>query len=131
MTIQRGRSALAAASEKQGSERRAYLRHAARQAARLERSTFLLARPNASLIEAGVAHLRGNAEQAVAHLAHAEQRFRDIDIAGFAQVAQYRRAKLLGGEEGAALEAEAARFFHAETVVSPARTVRMIAPGFD
>jgi hypothetical protein len=127
----RARSALAAAVE-QGpgdASRRALVKSAERDAAKLAREGAAWARALAQLIEAGASTLRGDSPRAVSRFERVEAAFRDIDMSLHAAVARRRRGELLGGSDGARLVQEADAWMTAQGIRNPARFAGMLAPG--
>jgi serine/threonine protein kinase len=88
------------------------------------------AAPQASLIWAGIAEIRGNRAQAVTHLRAAVAQAEAAEMALHANVARARLGELLAGDEGAALVTEAREWMAAQEIRVPARFVGMLAPGF-
>jgi len=125
----RGRLALGAAAEtRDAGDRQRLIKEAARQVgkARGEPPSACVA----TLLEAGVAAARGDLERARERLTVAEAEAQGSGMAAHAWVARWRRGKLLGGDEGAALVASAEAAARAEAVVKPERFAAMMAPGF-
>jgi tetratricopeptide (TPR) repeat protein len=124
-----GRSALAAAHEKKRDPE--LLRAAERHARALEREPTPWGLGAAALISAGVAHQRGRHEPARAHLELAIQRYDAARMALYGASLRQRLGKLLGGDEGAALIADARRKLASLGVKTPERFIAMLAPGWD
>jgi len=127
----RARAAVAAASEAGGADRAALLASAERDARRLERERAPWVDPVALLVRAGVAAVRGRAEECVARLGAAARGFEAADMRLHAAVARRARGSVEGGERGRALVAEADAWLVRERVKSPARFAAVLAPGFE
>jgi hypothetical protein len=111
-------------------ERAALLSGAAGDARAIEREKMAWATPHATLIRAGVAHVRGDTEAAQALLREAAAGFDAVDMALHAAAARRCLGKLTGGDEGARLIDRAEAWMRSETVKNPARMTAMLAPGF-
>jgi hypothetical protein len=117
----RGRAALAAG----------VLDAATRDARALEREAWGWSRPLAALLRAGIARARRSDEEDVRRLLkEAAAGFDATDMALHAAATRFVLGESMGGEEGAALVAQAEGWLRGQAVVNPARMVRMIAPGF-
>ncbi len=126
----RSRSAVAAwTADERPEVRRALLRSAARDAARLQRESAQWAVALAALVEAGLDTLRGDPGGAVARLAAAEAGFRDLGMRLHATAALRRRGQLLTGREGERLVQEADAWMTAQSIRNPSRMAAMLAPG--
>jgi eukaryotic-like serine/threonine-protein kinase len=112
-------------------ERAAALRVAARCVKRIARERSPWGDAVATLIQAGVAHVRGERAAAIAHLGLAAARLDAFDMPLYAAVARRRLGQLVGGDDGRAAVARADAFMKAKGVVDPERLARMYAPGFD
>jgi hypothetical protein len=121
-----GRLALAAAQsgDPQASQ------DAARCAHRLGKERMDYADAFSHLLHAGVASQRGDREQAARHLAAAIPAASATDMHVCVAAAKWRLGELLGGDEGAALLAEARRWMKQEAVANPERMLEVVAPGF-
>jgi hypothetical protein len=125
----RARAAVALAVQAPSGERASLLRHAERDARRLEREAMAWGDAMATLVAAAVATTRGQSERA-SHLAgSAEERFAAVEMEQFAAAARWRRGQLTAGAEGESLVAEACSRLEAQGVRNPARMVEMLAPG--
>jgi hypothetical protein len=122
------RSALAAAAAARHPE--SLLRAAERDARRLDREKRPDCAALAKLTRAGVAALRGNTDLAAALLTEATAGFDAADMALDAAAARRSQGKLLGGEQGRALVAEADSWMSTQNIRNPARMTTMLAPGF-
>jgi serine/threonine protein kinase len=127
----RGRAAVAAAAKASGSERARRLRDARASARRVEAEGTSWGRPLAQLVRAGVAHVEGDAERAVALLAEAAAAFADVEMAMHAAIARGRQGRLVGGVAGLALLGELETWCTAQHVRDPRRFAEVIAPGYD
>jgi len=123
-----GRSGLAMAA-KYGARRR--FRAAARKAARLIASERMpWSDPIALLLEAGLAHLDGNAPLALRRLHDAAARFDAADMKLYLAVTRRRIGALRDDAAGRALKREAEEWMAAQTIRNPAAMTRTLAPGF-
>ena len=83
------------------------------------------------LLGAALDDQRGAREVAVGALRQVVALAAELDMELCATAARWRLGHLVGGDEGAALVADARSFLDAENVRDPARLVEVIAPGFD
>ena len=130
----RARTALASAAalpdRRSFLERRALLAEVRRAARALDAERVPWAEPLAASLRAGVAAIRGDEQTALDALDSAARGFRVLGMELFAAAVRRRAGALLGGERGAALAGEAARWMTAQGVVDPDRITAMLAPGF-
>ncbi len=126
----RARSAIAFAAETKGGERARLLALAERDAAAIAGERMPWSDPIAALLQAAIAHGRGDDDGAAARLAFAATGFQRADMALLAHAARWARARVVGGAEGHALAEQAARWLTANKVASPAQLCAMLAPGF-
>jgi eukaryotic-like serine/threonine-protein kinase len=124
----RGRCALAAAAAGQHAALR--LRDAVGAASRLRREGTHWGGGVASLIEAGVAALRGDQDHAELLLDHAIKDFECAEMGLYGAAARYRRGQIRGGTAGSDEMIEANTWIKAKGVRNPARMVAMLSPGF-
>jgi hypothetical protein len=118
------------APEGAGARRReARVEEAASLGRRLEREAMPWTAPLASLVAASVANARGDRAAAATHLRAAVDRAIAADMGLFAVAADFALARLVGGEEGARLEGEAAAWMKAQAIQDPERLVSMLVPG--
>jgi eukaryotic-like serine/threonine-protein kinase len=111
--------------------RRDLLGHVAAAARKLRGEKVGYAESLGTLAAAEVAHLRGNADVALALLTESEQRFDALEMRFHEACARRQRGRLVGGDEGAALVARADAYFAAQGAVRPDKMVSILAPGFD
>jgi hypothetical protein len=104
-------------------------RAAAADARRLRRERRTDATVHATLIEAGLATLRGAGDDAAARLEEAARVAETADMALYATVARYRRAQVLGAAAGAGTAARAEAAMTACTIRVPHRWADVYAPG--
>jgi hypothetical protein len=123
----RGRLALASAVGKQREER---LQIAASVANQIARENIGYAHPYAKLIQAGVAHRRGDDAASVTLLAQAGEEFAAADMNVFAVAARHRLGELIGGDRGRELVADATEWMSRQEIKNPARLMNLMAPGF-
>jgi eukaryotic-like serine/threonine-protein kinase len=122
----RARSALA--SIVHGVDAARFLRHAARDARRIDREKMPWTDPMARLLRAGIASLRGDVAGALAHLESAQRGFETTEMGLYAAAAKRRRGELLGGESGETLIAEADAWLNRQGVHNPGRMVALHLP---
>jgi tetratricopeptide (TPR) repeat protein len=105
----RGLSALAMAEKarREGADEREFLRAAERDAAVLRGLTLAHGPAMGEAILAGVAQFRGDRNQAMAHLESAARTFEALSMLTLTEIARRELGRLRGGEEGAALAANA------------------------
>jgi len=129
LLLLRARCALAAAAAP-GSAAPSLLRAVERDVRLIERERTPRFDACARLIRAGMASLRGNVPEAVRLLGEAEEGFRAGDMALYAASAQYRRGRLLGGDQGRELIESALETMADQEIRNPARLLNVFAPGF-
>ena len=110
--------------------RRDLLRRAAADARALRGEKVPYAEALGTLCAAEVAHLRGDADRALALLTDAERRFDALEMRFHEACARRQRGRLLAGTEGAALIARADSYFAAQGAVRPDKMTRVLAPAF-
>jgi len=125
----RARAAIAAAVVRPA-ERARLFREAARDARALRREDAPYAHPQAMLLEASIAAMRGEAPRAIALLRDAIDAFGRVDMHLHARVAQLRLGRMIGGEEGEALAYASRTWMRAQGIASPEGFARVVAPGF-
>ncbi|HZF48566.1 MAG TPA: AAA family ATPase [Polyangiaceae bacterium] len=125
----RARAALMLA-EGRPSDRESLCREAARDARSIEGEAMPWSDPLTALLRAGIAFTRGDADRALSELEQAEAGLVAADMGLYAAAARYRRGKLLGGDEGRALEDAARSWMAGQGVVNVERMVALHAPGF-
>jgi hypothetical protein len=123
----RGRLALASAV---GGQREERLKIAESVANRIARENIAYAHPYAKLIQAGVAHRRGDAAAAVTLLAQAEKEFAAVDMNLFAVAARLRLGELIAGDRGRELVEDASEWMSRQEIKNPTRLMNLMAPGF-
>jgi hypothetical protein len=107
------------------------VRRAALLGRRLSGARTNLSEMYARLINAAVAHIRGDGEGAVLLLVEAEERAIAIDMKLHAAVARRRRGQLLGDDGGRALLEATDEWMASQGVRSAERLSAMLLPGFD
>jgi hypothetical protein len=122
------RTALAAAQS--SIEPKLLLRTAERLAKRLEGERSSCASALRKLILAGIASTRDQQSVAVRELVDAADGFDAIDMRLFAAAARRRLGRLIGGDEGRTLVAQADAWMTGQMIQNPARMTAMLAPGF-
>jgi hypothetical protein len=125
----RGRCAIAQAIDAAGSESRALLQSARKSARSLERERLHWGDPLANLLRAGVASVRGEAEEAMMYVTRAEAALEAADMSLYAAAARRRRGELLGGDEGRALVESSETAMRNQKIREPGRFTAMMAPG--
>jgi eukaryotic-like serine/threonine-protein kinase len=124
----RGRGGLAMAA-RYGLRRR--FRSAVRTASRRIASERMpWSDPIALLLEAGLAHLEGNAPRALRHLHDAAAGFDSADMKLYLAVTKRRIGALQDDAAGRALKGEADQWMAAQDIKNPAAMTRTLAPGF-
>jgi hypothetical protein len=127
----RARSALSCAVAQGSSSRetKRFLRSAALDTRRVERTRAPWASALARLLRSGIAAARGHRDQALRLLESSERDLARLDMALYAVAARRRRGQLLRGDEGAALVTEADAWMAGQDIKNPARMADMLAPG--
>ena len=125
----RGRVALARAKAADGRERERHLAAAARDARAIAKEHAPWGHPLATLLDAGGAAIRGDAATAVARLADADEALRRFELMLYAAAARRQRGRLVGGDEGAALIADADAWMAGQTIAHPDRFADLLVPG--
>jgi hypothetical protein len=127
----RASTAIALASDtKDRAARLSLVSSAARDARALEREGAPWAVAFAKLTQAGVESVRGgDAARTVALLRDAIAAFDGESMALHAASSRRALGGLLGGDEGAAMVREADEWMRSETIVSPEKMARLMAPG--
>ncbi len=85
----------------------------------------------ATLVRAGVAHVRGDDATAQDLLVTAIEGLERAEMRAYAAAAKRQLGVLRGGDGGVALVADADAYFTGEGVLKPARFAEMLAPGFE
>jgi hypothetical protein len=126
----RGRCSLARAAEANEQERRPLVAAVEADATLLEKEGLACSIPQAELLRAGTAALRGDAAAARAELERAAAGFESVGMKAYASASRRRLGALIGGDEGRALvEAEDA-WQRGEAIRNPDRFTALFAPGF-
>jgi serine/threonine protein kinase len=123
----RGVSALAASLQSASSK--PYLASAERAARTLERERLGWASALASILRGGIADVRGDSGRAIEHLRCAEAAGRQHGLLLFAAAAAYRRASLVGGDEGQQALEQVRTLLSQQGVKAPDRLCASFAPG--
>jgi serine/threonine protein kinase len=84
-----------------------------------------------AMVRAACAHQAGNAAESAVALREAISAGEAAGMHLCAQACRDRLGAIVGGDEGAQLRAEAAKWMAIENVKNPARLIQVIAPGFD
>jgi len=124
----RGRLALSVAQSDDDPE--PSLATASRAARQLERERLPSVVAWAKLLRAGCAHLRGDEQTAVDELREAANHADEHDMPFYAAVARRRLGSIVGGDQGAALIADADSWMANEGIEDPDRMSEVVAPGF-
>jgi len=106
------------------------LKTATRLARRIEKEKMLWSTPFVSLIRAGVANIRGDADKSAALLGTALEGLEIVDMGLYAAAARRRLGQTLGGDRGQAMIGEADAWMQKQTIKNPERLTQMLAPGF-
>jgi hypothetical protein len=101
-----------------------------RDAKRILRTKMDWSRPLAQSLRAGVSALKGDLDQSRQLLEAAVRNFEKAEMNLFAATARRRLGKLIGGDEGAALVAEADTWLQGQLVKQPERFADVLIPGF-
>jgi hypothetical protein len=125
----RARAALMLAVQRPA-QRKAMLKSALVDAAKIEKEEMPWSNPLAALLRAGAARIEGEQAQALTLLDQAITGLDAANMALYAAAARYRRGHLLGGEEGKKVAAAADEWLAKQGVVNRPRMVGMLAPGF-
>jgi hypothetical protein len=129
LTHLRARAALAAAAD--AADAKPLLRAAEADAGRLQRERMSWADALAHLIRAGVALGRGDPEQACEFLRQAIRASDTTMMRLHAAVARRCLGRLIGGDEGRHLVADAEAWMARQNVRNPARMTALVAPGLE
>jgi hypothetical protein len=121
-------SALSAAAQ-EPARAVALLNQAERDARRIAGLDRPWANPIALLIRGLCAQQRKRPEQAVPLLRDAADGLGAANMALHAAAARYRLGEVMGGEEGATLQATTLKLLAAQDVVAPERILHILAPG--
>jgi hypothetical protein len=122
------RCALAAASVAE--DPRPFLHAGEQNAKRLEREQTPEAQAMARLVRAGIAHAKGDACSAVRQLTEAVAGLERAEMQLFAAAARQRLGRIMGGEEGTALVAQADAWMAGQQIRNPDCMAAMLVPGF-
>ena len=125
----RARAALMLATQRP-SRRKAMLKSALADAAKIEKEEMPWSSPLAALLRAGAASIDGEKARALLLLQEAITGLDSADMALYAAAARYHRGNLLGGDEGQRIAAAADQWLAQQGVVNRPRMVGMLAPGF-
>jgi serine/threonine protein kinase len=127
MLFLRARTALAAAAQRPA-ERAVLLASAAEDARHLAEAKMPWARAVAVLIDACLAAAAGHVEVSCRRFGEAAFKLNNESMRLLAACARRRQGELLGGDEGAALVAEAESWMHEQRIVQPARICALHVP---
>jgi hypothetical protein len=83
----------------------------------------------AHLVDATIAHARGDGDRALATMRLAEASLETCHMNHYVAATRYRRGTLQGGDEGRQLIAGATAWIHAHGMVNETRIVDLLAPG--
>ncbi|MGO9597548.1 MAG: serine/threonine-protein kinase PknK [Isosphaeraceae bacterium] len=125
----RARSAVALAET--GSEPAKLLETARRDALRLDRERQPWASAYAQHVRAAIAACRGDASTALHELSQAASQYEKADMMLCAWVMRYKMGEIQGGSKGRELISQATEWMSAQSIQSPTRWAKMIAPGFE
>jgi hypothetical protein len=104
------------------------LRLARREVGRLAREDVAWCAPLAASLDAGVSALDGDDARAIERLDAAARGYRGLDMHLHAAAADFKRGRMLGGEEGRLVLRRAEAWMIGEDVVRPERMAAMIIP---
>jgi len=105
-------------------------REAARLARKLDGEGLEFARVYAHILRAAIAAQRGRDDAAIAELRAALALCAVTSQDLHAAACRLRLARLVGGDEGATLRAEALTWMRSENAVNPTRLIEVVTPGF-
>jgi hypothetical protein len=125
----RARCALAVASERPA-DCAALLAAVERDSRGIAKERAPWATSLARLLRASAASIRGDRDRAVMLLREAIAGFESAQMAMHATASRYRLARLVGGEEQRALEAQASAWMREQGVADAEALVSVVAPGF-
>jgi hypothetical protein len=108
----------------------ALLRVAEQDATRIERERAPWAEPEAQIIRASLAALRGDRTGAVELLDRAATRCEALDRRQFARPSRWQQGRLMAGDEGRRLTAAAESAMVEQGIRNPARWTALHLPGF-
>ena len=123
-----GRAAVAAAAASR--DPAPLLREAQSFARKLDRERTAWTIAMAQLVRAGVASVKGDRESALGALRKATELCETAEVGLFAASARRHLGRLLGGDEGRMLVAEADAWMSAQGILNPPRMASCMAPGF-
>lgn len=123
----RARLALASAA---GEKRAGRLRIAEDLAKSIASEQMPWANPLAFVIQAGLAHRRGDDARAVALIIWAIEGFEGSNMALYAATARRRLGEITGGDRGAELVRQADEWMGKQQIKNPAAVANLMAPGF-
>ncbi len=126
----RARCALALARARPA-ERKSLLRAVEQDAQRILKERMPWSEPWALLLRAGVAATQGDAARAATLLRDAAAGFDAGHMALYAAAARWQRGRIVGGDEGRALVADAEQWMGEQSIANKAKMAAMHAPGFD
>jgi serine/threonine protein kinase/tetratricopeptide (TPR) repeat protein len=122
--------AVARATGLAGSERERRLAAASADARRMRAAGTAWATPLATLIDAGVAAVRGDSGAAARRLEEAELGLDRADMALYAAAARLQRGRLIGASEGESLVTAARAWMELQDIRRPERIAAALVPGF-
>ncbi|WP_395843894.1 protein kinase [Cystobacter fuscus] len=125
----RAGAALALAGQRP-SERERLLAIVSQETQQMRQEGRHYARASAALLLGGLAMTRGQPEEALRELESALAGFTEADMALYAACARWHKGRLLGGDEGRTLVAEAEAVMHEQGIRHAERWVDVFAPGF-
>lgn len=125
----RVRAALLQAQTARGWRRRRLLVAASRALRVITAEPGAPGQPFAPLVRAAIATLQGDEPRAMIELDRAHVAFLAADMRLMAACVRRSRGRLLGGDEGAVLIAEADAWMRRQDIVAPARMAACLAPG--
>jgi ATP/maltotriose-dependent transcriptional regulator MalT len=126
----RASSALAVATDENGTERQKMVRVALSDARRIAAMRWALGAPFVRLIQASVAALGRDDARAIQELEAAAKGFDEVAMSLHANVSRWHLGRARGGDEGRALVTSAEAWLTEQGVASPSRIAATIAPGF-
>ncbi|HEY5944940.1 MAG TPA: hypothetical protein VIV40_05585, partial [Kofleriaceae bacterium] len=106
------------------------LQRARRFAKRLALQPATYAKSGAQLLDAQLAFVHGRTDEAIAHLRACVRSFDELSMELHAAVSRLELGKLIGGDEGDAMRADAETWMRGQQIANSSRMAATLAPGF-
>jgi len=127
-TFARHALALGAAAPAGSSERRAAIAAATKHVRALRRGTIPIFLPSADMLDGAIAVLAGRVDDAIAHYRSAVAGLETCETFLYAHAVRFHLGALVGGDEGAAMQATTRAWLEREGVRKPERMLTMLLP---